>query len=383
MEHLTPSARELVRKIKCQNKAVESQRKSQIIGLIDCMSSHGYREYVPKYHINGRHGNISLTLDDDKCISCNAQCKLLYHIQSGQVTKGCLSGSCPAKIFAVEVDDNGTMSVVHIEEVDTRRIRMPQMQGVGGHATSVADHTMALVTQRGLKMADEIFKLQGDWQIDVFDGNAWWFYDPSRHIWRIDKSGAHIQRTIVKTIEMGWGGKGSTPNEKAAIEQLIHDVNQVKFRKDMVGDCATAFLDRDFKAKLDSNFSLIRCKNGVYDFNLKKLRPGRPSDYITMSTHRNFIDRDVSLEDIVPINEFLTDVLVDPEVITCLLATFCLSLRGVQHAKFFMWTGVGANGKSKLAHLLRNTLGDYGVHLPVQVVTSKRIENGKPMPELT
>ena len=151
----------------------------------------------------------------------------------------------------------------------------------------------------------------------------------------------------------------------------------------MVIDCATAFLNQEFKVKLDSNFSLIGCKNGVYDFNLKKLRPGRPSDYITMSTHRNFVDRDVSLEDIVPINEFLTDVLVDPEVITCLLATFCLSLRGVQHAKFFMWTGVGANGKSKLAHLLRNALGDYGVILPVQVVTSKRIENGKPMPEMS
>ena len=59
-------------------------------------------------------------------------------------------------------------------------------------------------------------------------------------------------------------------------------MNQVKFRKDMVGDCATAFLDRDFKAKLDSNFSLIGCKNGVYDFNMKKLRPGRPSDFVCL-----------------------------------------------------------------------------------------------------
>ena len=381
MEHLTPSAHELIRKIKCQNKAIERERRTQILALVDCMSSHGYREYVPKYHINGRHGNISLTLEDNAC-RCGAPCKLLYHLKSGQVTKGCLSGTCPAKIFAVDVDDNGVMTVSHVEEVDSRRCRLPTMQGVARLDQS-SDYMIQLVSLRGLKMADEIFKRQGDWQIDVFDGGSWWFYDAARHIWRVDKSGAHIQRTIVGCIERVWGPMGETQNVKAAIEQLLHDINQPKFRKDMVIDCATAFLDREFKAKLDSNFSLIGCKNGVYDFNIKKLRPGRPSDYITMSTHRNFVDRDVSLEDIVPINEFLTDVLVDPEVITCLLATFCLSLRGVQHAKFFMWTGVGANGKSKLAHLLRNTLGDYGVNLPVQVITSKRIENGKPMPEMS
>ena len=83
----------------------------------------------------------------------------------------------------------------------------------------------------------------------------------------------------------------------------------------MASDCTTTFLDRNFMARLDSNFSLIGCKNGVYDFNIKKFCRGRPSDYITMSTHRNFVDGGVSLEDIVPINTFLNDVLIEPEVI--------------------------------------------------------------------
>ena len=131
MKHPTPSARKLIQKIKCQSKAAESLRRCQILGLVDCMSSHEYTEYVPKYHIDGRHGNIALTLGDNKCANCGDPCNLLYHTQSGQVTMGCLAGTRPAKIFAVEVDDNRTMPVVHAEEVDTRRIRLPQMQGVG------------------------------------------------------------------------------------------------------------------------------------------------------------------------------------------------------------------------------------------------------------
>ena len=67
---------------------------------------------------------------------------------------------------------------------------------------------------------------------------------------------------------------------KVAMEHLLFDVNQPKFRKEMVGDCAIAFLDRGFKRKLNSSMSLVGCKNGVYDFNLRKLRCGRPTDYI-------------------------------------------------------------------------------------------------------
>ena len=98
------------------------------------MSSQGYTNYEPKYHINGRHSSISLTLDDDECIKCGKQCKVLYAMKSGQVTKGCLSGECPAKIFAVKLDDQGTMSVLHYEEVNTRRIRMAKVTGVLANA---------------------------------------------------------------------------------------------------------------------------------------------------------------------------------------------------------------------------------------------------------
>ena len=166
------------------------------------------------------------------------------------------------------------------------------------------------------------------------------------------------------------------------MDQLVRDAALRPFRNDMVADCTVAFVDREFKRKLDSNMSLPGCKNGVYDYNMGKLRPGRPSDYITKSTGRTFIDRNVDLQDIPLINRFFTDVLVQADVIDCVLCALCLSMRGVPLSKFWMWTGEGANGKSKLASLYRTIAGDYGFNLPVQVVTSKRIENGKPVPEI-
>ena len=130
LAHLTRSGQTLMSKVKCPNKAMEQARRMTILGLVECMSSQGYTEWEPKYHINGRHNNISLTLSDDWCPKCDKQCKILYDIKCGQVTKGCLSGSCPAKIFAVEVDHEGTMSVLHYEEVDSRRCRMPKVSGM-------------------------------------------------------------------------------------------------------------------------------------------------------------------------------------------------------------------------------------------------------------
>ena len=130
LTHLTQSAQNLMSKMKCPSKAMEQARCMKILGLIECMSSQGYTEWEPKYHLNGRHNNISLTLRDDCCPKCDKQCKILYDIKCGQVTKGCLSGSCLAKVFAVEVDLEGTMSVLHYEAVGTRRCRMPQVSGI-------------------------------------------------------------------------------------------------------------------------------------------------------------------------------------------------------------------------------------------------------------
>ena len=389
---LTDSAKKLLTKVRCANPDTRKQRLELLTGLVHTMSSYGYTEYEPLYHYNGRHQNVTLTLTDNPCVKCSEKSKICYSFRTGIVTKGCLGMTCPAVIFRVDTDEMANLRVLDYETLDTRRSAVnPHRQPRGGdHRTLSSLCTIA--KQRGLSLAVEIFKQHqgggGGWgedgPTDVYDGTSWWFYDENKFIWRHDKSGTHIHETVVKTVRRVWGGGGSasTVNEQQVCEELVHDMNVRRHRQDIVADCQIAFIDREFKNRLDANMSLIGCKNGVYDFNERKLRQGRPSDYITMSTNRTFIDRDVSFSDIVPISAFMKDILIDDEVIDCVLSMYCLALRGTPQHKFWLWTGNGANGKSKLASLLRKTGGDYTFNLPVQVVTSKRIENGKPMPEL-
>ena len=65
LAHLTRSGQTLMSKVKCPNKAMEQARRMTILGLVECMSSQGYTEWEPKYHLNGRHNNICLSLSDD------------------------------------------------------------------------------------------------------------------------------------------------------------------------------------------------------------------------------------------------------------------------------------------------------------------------------
>ena len=130
MEHPTLPAQTLIRKIKYPNNALEQSRRMGNLGLVECMSSQGYREWQPKYHINGRHSSTIRTLSDNYCPKCEQNSKVLCNLKCGQVTRGCLSGSCPARIVAVKVDNQGTMTVLHYEEIDTRRIRMPKLNNV-------------------------------------------------------------------------------------------------------------------------------------------------------------------------------------------------------------------------------------------------------------
>ena len=49
--------------------------------------SHGYKEYELKYHFNGRHSNMTLTLSDDGCLTegCKRPNKILYNWKTDQV----------------------------------------------------------------------------------------------------------------------------------------------------------------------------------------------------------------------------------------------------------------------------------------------------------
>ena len=63
-----------------------------------------------------------------------------------------------------------------------------------------------------------------------------------------------------------------------------------------------------------------------------------------------------------------------------LISSFLCGEQGEQ--KFIIWTGTGANGKSKLIDLIEMAFGDYSQKLPVTVLTRPRQGSGQATPEM-
>lgn len=62
------------------------------------------------------------------------------------------------------------------------------------------------------------------------------------------------------------------------------------FLEDVLKKCNELFYDKTFiELKLNKNRNLIGFENGVYDFSTKELREHRLLDYLSLSTHTNYV----------------------------------------------------------------------------------------------
>jgi P4 family phage/plasmid primase-like protien len=83
------------------------------------------------------------------------------------------------------------------------------------------------------------------------------------------------------------------------------------------------------------------------------------------------------------IAEFFEKLFPDPELRRYTLRLLASCLEGANREQcFYVATGVGGNGKSKLVELMRMTLGDYQTSLQTTVLTRKRPESGAANPDM-
>ena len=137
-----------------------------------------------------------------------------------------------------------------------------------------------------------------------------------------------------------------------------------------------------FEEQLDSNKELIGFNNGIYDLKNGLFRCGRPEDYVSLTTRNNYVEYSWTDPYVVQISEFLCQVfpIERVRVYACkLLASF---IDGHLLEKFYIWTGIGGNGKSKLIELFQLSMGNYCGVLPVTLITGKRQSSSGATPEL-
>ena len=162
------------------------------------------------------------------------------------------------------------------------------------------------------------------------------------------------------------------------------------------------FYRKDIMEQFDSNLDLLGFENGVYDLKQDEFREGRPEDYITMSNKITLpVDKEdlpIKLDDLLvkmretiehyeeleeDLMDFLEKIIPNENLRRYTLRFISKCLSGENRDEgFYIWTGSGGNGKSKLVDLIMKCMGDYGCNLPVSLLTQKRKASGAANPEM-
>ena len=165
--------------------------------------------------------------------------------------------------------------------------------------------------------------------------------------------------------------------------KLAKQLKITGFRDTLLKECSNKFHLKECRELLDTNLDLLGFTNGVYDLENGVFRNGRPSDFISLSTNLEYNEYSQTSPEILELKKIISQILpVAPvrEYFLLILST-CLSGK-IWFEKFFVLTGTGANGKSKLLEFINNCFGQYFHQMNVAALCSKRGSSTQADPEL-
>lgn len=168
-----------------------------------------------------------------------------------------------------------------------------------------------------------------------------------------------------------------------SLRQVGDKLKDTMFKDKILKECREHFYIERFEDKLDANPVLLGFENGVYDLEKHEFRNGRPDDYITFTTGIEYVEYDPNHPVVADIYKFFSQIQPKPHMCSYLIALLASFITGhIIDEKFFIFTGVGSNGKSLTVELFESTLGDYCCKFPVTMLTQKRIASNAANAEL-
>jgi len=218
--------------------------------------------------------------------------------------------------------------------------------------------------------------------------NVW--YQFRDHRWRLCDCG-HALRTLLSTdVAKKYNIAGPQLMSRAALledeqekeilnkkgqklMEIVYKLKEGPFKDNIMRECREMFYHEKFEEKLDSKCNLIGFENGVFDLESMEFRVGRPEDYVSFSTMVNYTEYDPSHPCVEEMHSFINKVLVKPAVREYVLRVLASFLNGsIREERFNIWTGTGANGKSKIIELFESAFGEYCIKFPITLLTGKR-----------
>ena len=176
----------------------------------------------------------------------------------------------------------------------------------------------------------------------------------------------YYERECIQTEDT----KRKVRNLKRVIEQL----SDTGRRKRILEDSIERFhvYRPTFAEDLDVSNRLV-FSNGVFDYSTFEFRDGRPDDLVSIALKFQYQPMDQGSADCKTVMDFMSSI--QPDVATrdylLTLMSLCTSVdTTMQH--FWIFTGKGANGKSKLMNLLMEALSDHYGTAPAALLTRRR-----------
>ncbi len=249
----------------------------------------------------------------------------------------------------------------------------------------------------------------------------WYFYDDIINMWKHLNQGIQLRKNISfevadyisrarDKIRMDML-RASTEEARAPLEAKLTKLLKVEqslyntgFTEATMKMASTFFYEEDFQTKLNSNVMLFGCKNGVLELRASTptnpnphvlFRDGRPEDFVSFLAGQNGQEvapinyipfKDLSEEQLgylEGLKDFFAKIIPQADLRGYVLRLIASCLEGTNREQcYYIFTGGGGNGKSKLMDLCRLTFGDYWSSLPTTVLTRKRPDSGAANPEI-
>lgn len=159
-----------------------------------------------------------------------------------------------------------------------------------------------------------------------------------------------------------------------ACAKMIKDLKTVPYKNNIIAEAAERFYDGEFIKKLDEDRCLLGCPNGVYELETGMFRPGKPEDFITLSTkakyNANYSWDHPRVKEVV---YYMKTVYPDIKLRHYVQKSFGTILEGGNMNKdFYNMVGEGDNSKSMVAKALKLAMGGYISKIPVAMIMGKR-----------
>jgi P4 family phage/plasmid primase-like protien len=253
------------------------------------------------------------------------------------------------------------------------------------------------------------------------DGRSADWYMFKNHIWNSMPSGLLIKTRITDEIadKVDIARKSlRSPNDNDQDYENKHKIyldNMVKlldlqknlynaqFKENVLKEATQIFYDEEFTKQINQNPYKLGCANGI--LNLKEpifddsgkaiaykptLHPGVAEDYVSLCVGQkgslgpiNYVPYDPADPIYIEIMDFFTKLFPAEDLRDYVLTLLAGCLEGANKEQcFYLMTGSGGNGKSKLVELMCSVMGQYSGSLSTTALTRKRPDSGAANPDI-